>query len=171
MRLNVTLSERSINAAINQLRSYQKSLDAKCEMFVRRLADIGITEAMRVLAFDGVGDAPRGADFAVYVTNEGKATRAMMVVSGEGILFWEFGAGIEYNNGAAHPKAGALGMGVGTYPGQTHVPDPGYWYYTDETGQSVRSVGTQATMPMYRASVEMFTKIYAIAREVFKDGK
>jgi hypothetical protein len=92
----------------------------------------------------------------------------MLTVSSESILFWEFGSGIRFNSGTKHPKADEFGMGPGTYPGQTHVPDPGYWYYYPKgSDNAVRSEGTQATMPMYKASMEMISKIHQIAKEVF----
>ena len=42
--------------------------------------------------------------------------------------------------------------------------------YTADTGESVRSFGTEATMPMYKASVEIIRKIHEIAKEVFGGG-
>lgn len=92
-------------------------------------------------------------------------------------LAYEFGAGYEYNHTKVNnPWASALQMGPGTFPGQTHVPVPGYWYYSDsddgdvdKSGASKVYRGTQATQPMYNAWLEMSKNLARIAREVF-DG-
>ena len=42
-----------------------------------------------------------------------------------------------------------------------------FWFYYADTGEAVMSHGTQATMPMYRAGLEMRRQILAIAKEVF----
>lgn len=157
----------SIDDAIKEIEAYRKEIRKKTEEFMRRLADIGVSEAIQVLAFEGMGDAPRDADFAVEVDPQGNIVHVMIRGKGEGLLFWEFGAGNFYNGMTSpNPKAGEFGMGPGTYPGQTHVPHPGFWYYYDGD-KAVRSVGTQATMPMYKASLEMIQRVYEIAREVY----
>lgn len=164
--LNTGLSE-----VIEQLETYQRNLDAKCETFIQRLADIGINVAMTTLAFEGVGDAPRDADFGVEITPEGHLIRGFIRISGSGLLFWEFGAGNYYNGMTSpNPKARKFGMGIGTYPGQTHVPNPGFWYYKEhpDDKKAVRSYGTQATMPVYKATMEMIEQTYKVAKEVFK---
>lgn len=169
--LNMSLNSKSMDRVIQQLTDYSNSLEYKCEQFVERLADIGINVAMMTLAADGQGDSPRGADFKFTSTKHGFGTGNEIVgkitATGDGLIFWEFGAGNVFNTNNEHPKASQFGFGVGTYPGQTHVPDPGYWYYRDENGDAVRSYGTQATMPMYKASIEMITKIRDVAKEVF----
>lgn len=161
--------KNSIDDVIKKLDQYEKEIKQKTETFVRKLAELGVTEAYQVLAFEGSGDAPRDADFQVEVDGSGNPIRAIIRASGEGLLFWEFGAGNYYNGmQSPNPKAAELGMGIGTYPEQTHVPNPGYWYYyKDGEAKATRSVGTEATMPMYRASIEMITRMGEIAKEVF----
>jgi len=167
----------SIEEAIKELEKYRDSLELKCDIFMRRLADIGVNAAMLTLATKGQGDAERSAKFAVEIhTAEGIVQGRITITSTPHInqdgrvfyphLAWEFGAG-NYFNAVNHPKAGELGFGPGTFPGQTHVPEPGFWYYRDENGDPIRSYGTQATMPMYTASKVMIEEIEVIAREVF----
>lgn len=171
-RINCSISKAgSIKRAIEELENYKKSLSQKTELFVQRLADIGVNVAMMTLAFKGQGDSPRDADFAIKINNEGELVEGIITVSSSSILFWEFGSGIKFNGGEGHPKAGEFGMGPGTYPGQTHVPDPGYWYYyPDGSDTAVRSYGTEATMPMHSASMEMISQVHQVAREVFGNG-
>ena len=57
-------------------------------------------------------------------------------------------------------------MGVGSFPGQTHALND-YWWYRDKDGRLRFSQGTEAAMPMYKASVEIISQIELIAREVF----
>ena len=79
----------------------------------------------------------------------------------------EFGAGIRYNP-TANPKASEFGMGVGTFPGQTHAENPEGWYYLDSNGEWKHSYGVQASMPMYKAMVEIRRNLDTVIREVFK---
>ena len=167
----------SIDRAIKELEKYRDSLMTKSELFVKRLADIGVNAAMLTLASKGQGDAERSADFAVeFKTSEGTTQGRITITSEPQVdkdgrkfyphLAWEFGAG-NYFNANVPPKAAEFGLGPGTFPEQTHVPHPGFWYYRDENGDPVRSYGTQATMPMYTASKVMIEEIETIAREVF----
>ena len=169
-QINCSLTKKgSLQNAIKQLEAYKNDINRKTERFIEELARIGINVAMMTLATKGRGDSPRDADFAVEIDNDGNAVRGVITVSSSSILFWEFGAGIKFNGTSSpNPKAAEFGMGPGTYPGQTHVPDPGYWFYYDENGDSHYSVGTEATMPMHSASMEIIDNVYKIAREIFR---
>lgn len=163
-----------VDAAIMQLRQYQSDLNRKCEEFCRQLCEIGAQEAK-----SRISQSPLGKTITVSaeISPEKTGCRAILFAVGETtqaegyepvntLLLVEFGAGIKYN-ATANPKADEFGMGVGTYPGQTHAFDPGGWYYMGEDGEWYHSYGVKATMPMYGASVEMREKIMKIAREVF----
>ena len=179
-RLSVSLNKRGdIDRVIKYLEDYKKSLVDKDKLFCERLADIGIRAATMTLAFKGQGDADRSASFDIAFDVDGEEVKCTLsitskpTVTEDGRVFyphcaWEFGAG-NYFNGmtSPNPKARELGMGIGTFPKQTHVPDPGFWYYRDEHGDPVRSYGTQATMPMHTAVVEMISNVEAIAREIY----
>ena len=87
------------------------------------------------------------------------------------ILFLEFGAGIHYNGPAGsspHPKGTEFGYTIGSY-GEGHGKQDS-WVYQAPTGEWVRSHGTEATMPVYNASLEIIRQIETIAREVFGNG-
>jgi len=171
-KINCSLTKPgSLGRAIEEIKKYRNELDQKTQLFVERLANIGVNIAMMTLATKGKGDSPKGADFAIKIDKNGNVVNGLITVSSESILFWEFGAGYKFNpGGSPNPKADEFGMGPGTYPGQTHVPDPGYWFYYEENGDSHMSYGTQATMPMYVASMEMIDNIYKVAKEVFRNG-
>lgn len=179
-RLYISLNnQKSLEKAIKALEEYEKDLNEKVNVFIRRLADIGVNAALMTLATKGQGDSERDADFSVDFEVSGKKVVGIISLSSEprvaadGRVYyphlgWEFGAGNRYNgNVSPHPKAAKFGMGPGTFPGQTHVPTPGFWYYRDENGDAVRSYGTQATMPMYTATLEIIERMNDIAQEVF----
>ena len=175
--IRVSLSNsKSITDAIAELEKYRDSLTRKNEVFIKRLAEIGVTAAENRLA-TGEGDTDRNARFSMlFRTTEGIVEGQIIISSTPKVdelgrkfyphLAWEFGAGIYYNNGNANPKASEFGMGVGTFPRQEHALDD-YWWYRDDDGTLHLSKGTQATMPMYNASKEIIQQIETIAREVF----
>lgn len=169
----------SIDKAIRELERYKDNLVDKEKLFCRRLAEIGVNAAMMTLATKGQGDSSRDAKFNISYMVEGREVEFILSVTSnptitkDGRVFyphlaWEFGAG-NYFNGmtSPNPKAGELGLGIGSFPMQSHVPEPGFWYYRDENGDPVRSYGTQATMPMHTAVVEMMKSVEAVAKEVY----
>ena len=169
-------STKSIKEMIDFLEEYKKELLRKNDVFVHRLAEIGVKAAEQRLA-TGEGDADRDARFSmVFQTTEGICEGQVIISSTPHTdelgrtfyphLAWEFGAGIYYNNGNANPKAKEFGLGVGTFPMQKHALND-YWWYRDDSGTLRMSKGTEATMPMYNASKEIIQKIEIIAREVF----
>ena len=180
-RLFISLTTKgSIDKAIKALEEYKRTLVDKEKLFCEKLSDIGVRAALMTIATKGQGDSSRSASFNISFKVEGETVEYILsitstpTVTKDGRVFyphlaWEFGAG-NYFNGMTSPSPDAkkLGMGPGTFPDQRHVPDPGFWYYRDRHGDPVRSYGTQATMPMHTAVVEMINSIEAIAREVYK---
>lgn len=165
-----------VDRAIKILKEYKKSLIAKEEIFVRRLTELGVEVAAMTLAA-GQGDSSRDAKFSVSFTVDGNSVEGILSITSEPHVLedgrtyyphlgWEFGAGIHFNNGNINPKAHELGLGVGTFPDQKHALED-YWWYRDENKNLHMSQGTEATMPMYKASLEMIQNIEAIAKEVF----
>lgn len=159
------LSVKSVNKLISQLKSYHKSLPSKNTFFVERLAELGIPVIDSSIA-RARGDADPGHNTEISIAQIGNVVKGTLTLNGEDILFFEFGAGIYYNQ--SDPEhASKFGYGVGTYPGQTHAFNDNGWWYTDDAGMSHHSYGTEATSPMLRASHEIIAKIRQIAREVY----
>ena len=177
MKIRIALNEKnSIDQAIKELEKYRDSLIDKNDIFIKRLAEIGVVAAESRLA-TGEGDSDRNCRFSMlFQTAEGIAEGRIIITSTPHIdkdgrvfyphLAWEFGAGIYYNNGNANPLASEFGMGVGTFPDQKFAFNDSWWYKDDE-GNLHLSKGTQATMPMFNASKEIIQQIETIAREVF----
>jgi hypothetical protein len=168
----MNLSVSSIQNAIKELEKYKADLNRKCEEFCRRLAELG-----KATAEIGVNESPLGKYVTITTDIQPEKTgcKAMLIATGvtqhtdygdaNMLLMIEFGAGIHYNP-VDNPKAGEFGFGVGTFPGQTHAFEDGWWY-PDDNGEWHYTHGTKATMPMYSASTEMLLNIRKIAREVF----
>lgn len=182
-RYNATITHsKSIQDLIKNLEKYRDGISSKSEIFVRRLADIGVNAAMMTLASKGAGDSDRNADFSISFEYDNESITAVLSITSEPTitedgrkyyphLGWEFGVGNRYNGTKSpNPMAEKMGMGPGTFPNQKHVPNPGFWYYVDNSGNKHKSYGTQAIMPMYTAGIEVFEQIETIAKEVFGNG-
>ena len=165
------LSAKSIEQARQELKDYQKSLNNKLRDFFSALLETGQTEAQNRLQ-STIGDSVEGVIVTEPIVDNGDSITAIITLMGKDALFIEFGSGIAYNTGMTHPKADEFGYGVGTYPSK-HPPNkainPGYWYYREEGNDKVvRSIGTQASMPIYYASEVMRNNAVQKAVEIFR---
>lgn len=161
--IRMTLDPESIRAAIKELRDYEQWVKRKANELAERLAQYGLQRVQ--LGYDAAQTLYEGdADVSVTVEKRGENTYAI-VASGATVLILEFGAGIRYGEG--HPQAADFGYGPGTYPGQTHVPEPGYWWFTDASGESHYSVGNAPSMVMYLTAQELEWEVERVAKEVF----
>lgn len=172
--MSINLSEKSIDDAIRQLKDYQNSLQGKCDRLVEELSKLG-----QEVAVQHISESPIGKTVTVRVnkTPEQMGCKAVLIATGQTItsenrepfytlLAIEFGAGIFYNS-KENPKAPELGFGVGTYPGQIHAFDDGWYYWNDKTQKWQYTHGIKATMPMYNAEQEIIKQYVSIARRVF----
>ena len=158
----------SLQNAIDELKEYRDSINDKLQQFVAALLEDGITVANARLN-STIGDSVEGV-IGFGINADGDIVTATISLEGSDALFIEFGAGIAYNTGMQHPYAGEFGYGVGTYPSK-HPPNkamnPGYWYYR-ENGELVKSIGTQASMPIYHAAETMRNIAIQKAIEIFR---
>lgn len=175
--LKADLSISSIRNLQKELEKYSDSLTYKCELLVKRLAEAGIPvidENMAKSAFtvDEKG-IQSGADTQHYthikLKSFGDYARADLIVEGKELLFIEFGAGVYYNGAegsSPHPKGQEFGYVIGSY-GKGHGVQKVWGYYADN-GELILTHGVEATMPMYRASLNIAENVVKIAKEVFK---
>lgn len=166
------LSYKGIQSIIDQLRAYKQELHQKSELFCQKLAEAGFS-----VAESNIAESPLGKTISVHIDMEPSKAgcKAMLIAAGQKksndygtvstLLLVEFGAGIHYNANA-NPKAGEMGYGVGTFPGQIHAFEDG-WYYWGEDEKWHYTHGIKATMPMYNASVAIREKVQECAKEVF----
>ena len=166
------LSVSGLDNLIQGLEEYKRNLYDKVALLVKELADIGIPVINTKIA-QAQGDSDKSHTTDIEVESLLDTTKATITLSGNDILFIEFPTGIYYNNGVHHPKASEFGYGVGTYPSD-RTPSrgltPGYWWYKGDDGNLHYSVGTECTMPMYSASLEIIRNIERVANEVFSNG-
>lgn len=166
-KIKFGLSQKSIQNAISEIRKYQQNLIDRNELFVRRLTEIGIPVIdQNIVAAQG--DSDKNHNTYIKLNSFGSYSQATLVVEGADLAMIEFGAGIHYNGSAGsspHPKGQEFGYTIGSY-GKGHGKND-FWFYYADTGESVMSRGTESTMPVYKASVEIIQNIRRIAREVF----
>lgn len=163
--IQVSLSQTSIQAAIKELDKYKNSLEMKCQVFVNRLAQEGLQVVQ--VTMQSISDNDKGGYYTEIINNnDGTVKGATIRLTGDKVLFLEFGAGIRYAS-PQNPKAEELGYGPGTYPGKGHWDSPQGWWYRDESDNPHHSYGNRAYMPMYNAGTAMTLRIQSLAREVF----
>lgn len=158
----------SLDNAIKQIREYQRTLNDKCEMFVRRLAEVGIPIIDQNIDL-AAGDSDKGHNTYIKINSFGSYSQAQLIVEGKDLLFIEFGAGVHYNGnlgGSPHPKGKEMGYTIGSYGKGQGKND--FWFYYADSGEAVMSHGTESTMPVYKAGIEMRRQVLKIAREVFE---
>lgn len=172
------LSVGDIDRLIRDIETVQKNIELAPEQIAEKAAE------RAKLAFDThLGDATPGRQ--AVITSETKVEKrgkhgAEMTLTATGktedtgfniLMAVEFGAGIAGVNGFSNTSF-ELGMGTGTWPGQTHAFDPNGWVYPtgeyDENGKEIyrRTLGTPATMPMHKTIQDMKQELGGIASEV-----
>lgn len=163
-KIKMRMNSESISEGIKELQAYKRKLQQRVEMLTRMLINDGIQVAKAWIGASMGDSIP--PNIAYQVNKDGDIWRAVITMEGEDVLFIEFGAGIYYNQ-SDPPHASEYGMGVGTYPGQTHALNNGWWYI-DDSGQKHYSHGTQGTYPMYRARETIRNQAIINAIQLFR---
>ena len=182
-RIKVDLTHDGLIEAQRAIMRYKDELRYKCELFLDRLAEYGIHEAV----FAASGDQDNYGNYLSFrkdISDTADGVQCILVVTsdiiksewktgpGDGetksadvspLLMLEFGAGLLARN----PDANKFGMGTGTFPGQTHAEDPRGWYYQTLDGRWHHSYGHEARMPVQKAADEMIRQVRHAAKEVF----
>lgn len=172
--LKADLSVQGIRKLQEDLRKYQNDLTRKCRLLAKELAEIGVN-----VAEARIGESPLGKYVSIQtdISEEQAGCKAVLIATGEvkksdgyapfnTLLAIEFGAGIHYNQ-TPNPNADKFGLGVGTFPGQIHAFEDG-WYYWDDKAQEWRYThGVKATMPMYHADMEIIQNVVKKTKEIF----
>lgn len=161
--ISMTLDPQSIDKALTELQAYQDDMDAKCKEICEKLASMGAVNVS--LGFSRAiytGDN----DFSVDVQQ--KDNKFIVSVSGETVLFIEFGAGVMAMD-QVHPQSAEFGMGIGTYPNQKHAFDEKGWYLprSKTGGRAVHTFGNPPNMPVYNTAKDLRAEISRVVTEVF----
>ena len=163
-RLHVDKTDRALGNLIREL-------DAKTDLFVQRLAEIGMNEATahfdRAAMSEWYKDTGEGFMHTpdIAVTVEPRERGYAIVASGREVVFVEFGAGVYYNGAESYlgerpPEV----AGIGEY-GQGKGSQRTWGFERD--GEIVLTHGNPPANAMYYATEEMRRRIEEVAREVF----
>lgn len=166
--ISIELSEKSISDAIRKIEEYKRSLNDKLVEFVEKLASVGINVIHLNVYTEGDSD-PEHQAYVIATSSVANTAEATLYFKGPRIAFIEFGAGIHYNGSvgsAAYEKAADMRMTIGSY-GEGHGAEDSWVYFDEDTGRWKTSHGTQASMPMYKADMEIQSQVRSIAKEVF----
>ena len=166
--ITMSLSEKSIQNAIQELRAYQNSLTYKCQLLAEKLAEKGV-EIARVQIADLDAIFTSELISSVHVEYEGstKGGGIWAVIAGtDHAAFVEFGTGIV---GQQSPYHGKLPEGVSWQyaSGKTihQISDGRYgWFYQDDNGDWWFTEGMPSRPFMYLTANEIVTQT---AKEVF----
>lgn len=177
-KFKAELSVKSIENLKKELIHYRDvELPNKCRELATELLKIGVEVSKAK-----VDESPLGhyVTISTKISSDKVGTKAILIATGEvkksdeyadfnTLLAIEFGAGIHYNKESINPYANEFGLGVGTFPGQSHALQDEGWYFWDEESQKWKhSSGVKATMPMYFADMGIIVSIIDVARSVFK---
>lgn len=177
MRIILSLDERSIDDAIDDVRQFREHLKDNLKRVCKRLAEIG-AEHMR----ETYAGAAYGGTNDVSVSYEMDGSTAIITASGYTVGFIEFGTGVQWHMPAHGIENGIPPHGsYGQNKGATGKP----WVYVGEMGQGgvawpLKDRKTGAEVPgrymtrgnppanaIPRAVAEMHTSFADVVREVF----
>ena len=164
MTIKLKLSPAEIEQAKKELAEYKAELNRRLELFVRKLAEKGMTVAQLKFAaaqYDGEND--------VTVSMEQNGKRVRIIASGKSVAFIEFGAGVSF----PEPPSGAFQHG--TY-GKGKGANPNGWAYKGEQGTGgqylrdgvYRTKGNPPAMAMWSATEEIAAAVSDTWREVMQ---
>ena len=171
MKIRVTLGQ--IGNAIKKIEGYQKRFKEKQQLFLQRLAELGVAEAsIRFKDADYPGTNDVVVETPVWISENRIAIRA----TGHSVTFIEFGTGVTYTD--QHEKASELGFTRGGY-GKGQGKNK-FWLYRGEVGKG--NLATESTaVPglnitrgnppnrcLWETDKVIRARIAEIAREVFK---
>ena len=175
-------TEGSVDKAIKSFENLKTEIHQKTQRFVEELISIGIDTAERntgeyagFITFKRkISPEENGCDGVLIATDGQKLIREWRTKDGvrsvevSPILMAEFGSGwLASVLSSGDYRSNELGVGQGTFPGQTHAFDSGGWWWTDLNGEKHHSYGEAPTYPMQAAMFAMLFEIDAIGKRVF----
>ena len=174
--IRVRLSQQSIDNAIKEVTKYRDDLKTKVAVFTDRLKEYGI-EVLNAYMKNipnptGSTGFDSGTDYWNFSTDDSETSAsrtsatAIIRVSGERLLYVEFGYGITAKH-SPHPT-GMYGAGTNSPAG--HGTDPKGWWYTGKDDVSHHTYGAVAYAPVWSTATYLRNRqgmIRSIAKEVF----
>lgn len=170
-KITITLSQKSVQDAISQIKAYQNDLTYKCQLLAEKLAEKGVEIARLQLAdLDAIFTTELISSVHAEYKGSQKGGGIWAVVAGtDHAMFVEFGTGIV---GKRSPYPGNLPEGVDWQyaSGKTirQLADGRYgWFYQDDYGEWWFTEGMPSRPFMYYTSIQLRDIVVKTAREVF----
>lgn len=170
MPRRIEFSLGQIDQAIQQVKAYKSEIDHKTELLKEKIAqriERGVRQGFSGAIVDDIkGQGPRQAQVSVFVQSNGTITS--VIAQGQDAIWVEFGAGVHHNTPVGtspNPLGQELGFTIGSYGKGLGKYE--YWRFKDDDGNVVKTYGTPAAMPMFRAFQSVLADIPSIAKEVF----
>ena len=170
-KITITLSQKSVQDAIRQIKAYKNDLTYKCQLLAEKLAENGV-EIARVQLADLDAIFTKELISSIHAEYKGsvKGGGIWAVVAGtDHAMFVEFGTGIV---GKRSPYPGKLPEGVDWQyaSGKTirQLADGRYgWFYQDDNGEWWFTEGMPSRPFMYYTAQELEKIVVETAKEVF----
>lgn len=172
MKLNARLNTRDISNLIKQVENFKYDLQRKLADFVLELAEVGITvaKANTYVEYDeqyiNMGDM---LEFSKETVIEDTGVTCVLTATGQ-VYTKEWKGGSAQVNPLLMAEFGSGAKAVdghrGTFPNQ-HVAFLQSWKWTDNSGVTHESSGSEPSRPMLRAKEEMENQIREVAERVF----
>lgn len=170
-KITITLSQKSIQDAISQIKAYQNDLTYKCQLLAEKLSENGVEIARLQLAdLDAIFTTELISSVHAEYKGSVKGGDIWAVVAGtDHAMFVEFGTGIV---GKRSPYPGNLPEGVDWRyaSGKTirQLADGRYgWFYQDNNGEWWFTEGMPSRPFMYYTSIQLRDIVVKTAKEVF----
>ena len=170
-KITITLSQKSVQDAISQIKAYQNDLTYKCQLLAEKLAEKGVEIARLQLAdLDAIFTTELISSVHAEYKGSIKGGGIWAVVAGtDHAMFVEFGTGIA---GKRSPYPGKLPEGVDWQyaSGRTirQLADGRYgWFYQDDEGQLWFTEGMPSRPFMYYTAIQLQDIVVETAKEVF----
>lgn len=175
----------SIDKAIKFFEDYLNTIEEKNKEFINRLMDVGIATAENntgeyagyITFSKELNPTEDGCEGILIATNGKRLVRQWKYKGGiksvevNPLLMAEFGSGwLAHVMSTQDYRSNELGVGQGTFPGQTHAFDKNGWFWETPDGEKHHSYGEKPTYPMYSAVTAMLFEVNRIAKEVFSNG-
>lgn len=173
MKLNARLNTGDIDNLIRQVENFKYDLQRKLADFVIELADLGITvaKANTYVEYDeqyiNMGDM---LEFSKETVIEDTGVTCVLTATGQ-VYTKEWQGGSAQVNPLLMAEFGSGAKAVdghrGTFPNQ-HVAFLQSWKWTDNSGITHESSGSEPSRPMFKAKQEMEKQIREVAERVFR---
>ena len=152
------------------IENYKNSLTYKCQIFVQRLAEIGVEIArVQIAELDAVFTSELlqsvHSEYGGVIKNGGIY---FVVADSEHAIFVEMGTGII---GAQSPYPGKLPAMYAQGKTIHHTKNGKYgWFYQDDNGDWYFTEGMPSRPFMYNTTLELLARVPVVAKEIFGSG-